>query len=177
MEKLRRYKELNEIIPDISNVESSLDGVGLDQIATHFGSYYGYIVAAFDDDFDKQEMIMKIKKYIGSFYEDHKIVPSFRAISVNFTVSHLSEFSEKDIKILIPDINEFIKEFKPKISTDLEENSSTSEVQSPCSIIEKHRKTISSRSDVKKLSDSDRDEIIKKYRSVSVFLKKLNGHE
>ncbi len=175
LEKMRRYKELNESIPDISNVENCLEGVGLDQIATHFGSYYGYIAAAFDDDFDKQEMILRIKKYIGGFYEDHKIVPSLRAIAVNFTVNHLNEFSEKDIKLLIPDISEIIREVTPNISTNVEENSSTSDVQSPCPIIEKHRNTLLSRSDVKKLSDAERDEIIKKYRSVSVFLKKLKS--
>ncbi len=176
LEKMRRYKELNESIPDISNVENCLEGVGLDQIATHFGSYYGYIAAAFDDDFDKQEMILRMKKYIGGFYEDHKIVPSLRAIAVNFTVNHLNEFSEKDIKLLIPDISEIIREVTPNISTNVEENSSTSDVQSPCPIIEKHRNTLSSRSDVKKLSDAERDEIIKKYRSVSVFLKKLKSY-
>ena len=79
-------------------------------------------------------------------------------------------------EILIPDISEIIREVTPNISTNVEENSLTSDVHTPCPIIEKHRNTLSSRSDVKKLSDAERDEIIKKYRSVSVFLKKLKSY-
>ncbi|SES74695.1 DEAD/DEAH box helicase family protein [Thorsellia anophelis] len=176
LEKLRRYKEINESIPDISNIENCLEDVGLDQIATHFGSYYGYLTAAFDGDFDKQEMILRMKKYISGFYEDYKLEPSLKAIAVHFTVNHLNEFTEKDIKTLIPEASEFIREVTPNVPTNLGENSSISGAPSPCPIIEKYRNNLLSRLDVKKLSDAERDEIIKKYSSISVFLKKLKSY-
>lgn len=177
LEKLRLYKEKNESIPDISNVESSLEGVGLDQIATHFGSYYEYKIAAFNDDIDKKEMILRLRDYIIDFYERHKIVPSLRAISSYFTLKHLSEFSEKDIQKLIPNIDDVVRETPLRLSRGYKEGDSILEFKPLCPVIEKWKEVISSRSDLKKLTGFERDEILEKYNSLSVFLNKIKTYK
>lgn len=173
LEKLRQHKELNQSTPDISEVEHALEDIGLDQIATHFGSYYAYITAAFYDNFNKQGMILRIEKHITRFYQEHKILPSLKAITAHFTLNCLPEFSEKDIKALIPHYDWLAEDVTATVPIVVTENNSQREALVPCPIIEKHRKNITSRSDLKKLTDRERAEIEKKYRSVSVFLKKL----
>ncbi|WP_338577390.1 hypothetical protein [Erwinia sp. E_sp_W01_1] len=39
LDKLRRYREKNDELPSIAELEQELDDVSFDQIATHFGSY------------------------------------------------------------------------------------------------------------------------------------------
>ena len=122
-------------------------------------------------------MLARLRKYIIGFYEDHKVLPSLRAISVNFTLGYLSEFSEKDIKELTPDISGIVQEFSSDVPIKSERNNFESEANCTCEIIEKYKTRISSRLDTKSLSDSERNEIIEKYRSISVFLKKLKDYK
>lgn len=170
LEKLRRYFEISGDIPLISDLEKNLVNVSLDQIATHFGSYYSYLLAAFDDSFNRMPMIIKLTDFIKSYCKLYKIEPTLRAVSHNFMEAQLYEFNEKEIKILLPDFSEILD----KNLIEYSDTSKTFEViVDECHLIEEFKMKVFSRSDIKKLSQEEQDKIKNKYSSISVFLKRL----
>lgn len=53
IDRIRAFRKEANYVPAIEELESSLPDVSLDQIATHFGSYYSFLLAAFDQDIDQ----------------------------------------------------------------------------------------------------------------------------
>lgn len=169
LEKLRSYFKLNREIPSISNVERDLEDISLDQIATHFGSYYNYLYNSFNNDFDNKLMIKKLQYFVEEYYEQYKIAPTIRAISHHFMQEQLYEFSEKEIKNLLPNFDNRTINIE-KASTINKEVKCTS---NDCYLIRGFSEKVCSRSDIRKLSEEDQKKIKKKYRSFSIFLKKI----
>lgn len=173
LDKLRFYKEKNERIPLISEVKDSLVNVSYDQIATHFGSYYSYLMAAFGDDIDQQTMVDRLKEFMKIFYSKNNIMPSLRTISLNFMEEQLYEFSEKEIQLLLPELMKIEAEIPINAIEDIELDNEFTKSSEECILIQKYKSKIFSRGDIKKLSVNDQLEIKEKYQSISVFLKKL----
>ncbi|MGR5250924.1 DEAD/DEAH box helicase family protein [Vibrio astriarenae] len=171
--KLRHFFEEHGCIPDITALESSLEDVGCDQVATHFGSYLGYLTAAFDSDVDTEKMRNDLREYVTIYIKKYRVLPSIKVIALNFIEKQLYVFTEKEIKVLLPDFNEFAgKEHHDdaeakEIYIEKEPN------QLKCEIVEKYQPIIKTRADLKKLSATELSEIKTRYRSASVFLKKL----
>ena len=173
LEKLRSYFEISGDIPLISDLEKSLVDVSLDQIATHFGSYYNYLLAAFDNRFNQMPMIIKLTDFIKSYCKQYKIEPTLRAVSHNFMEAQLYEFSEKEIKTLLPNINQISENLLIESSNISNTNETINSIVDECHLIEEFKVKVFSRSDVKRLSDEEKERIKSKYSSISVFLKKI----
>lgn len=173
IDKLRFYKEKKNLIPLISDVTNSLVDVSYDQIATHFGSYYNYLVAAFGDDIDQQSMLDRLQEFIKTFYLKYSMKPSLRTISLNFMEEQLYEFSEKDIQLLLPDLMTIETEISVNSIENFELKNKFKTLSEECILIQKFKSKIFSRGDIKNLSINDQQEIKEKYQSISVFLKKL----
>ncbi|WP_416307394.1 DEAD/DEAH box helicase family protein [Neptunicella sp. SCSIO 80796] len=176
IDKLRKYREQNDDIPNISDFTQNIDDISLDQIATHFGSYYSYLLAAFGKDVDLQPMETRLREFVSQFREKSRITPTLRAITHNFAYQQLFEFSEREIKLLLPDYT--YKEF-PNERQHV--NSFAESVQErpyteKCQLIERYKGSIHTRADLKLLTESELKPIKQKYRSVSIFLKMLK-HE
>jgi superfamily II DNA or RNA helicase len=170
IDKLRGYSEQHGYIPKITELEHSLPDVSLDQIATHFGSYHSFLLAAFDQNFDVKASVERIKSFIAEFASKQKIIPSFRAITYQFMHHQLFEFTEREIKQLVPDADYHQAEQEMTIDKNEDE---TTNAQVKCDLLRKYQGKVVSRADLKQISDDDQERIKQKYRSLSVFLKKL----
>jgi superfamily II DNA or RNA helicase len=173
LEKLRKHYEINNEIPSICELKYKLIDVSLDQIATHFGSYYSYLIAAFGDGFDQQSIVNKLHEYVEIFCRQHKVEPSFRAVSHHFMEEQLYEFSEKELHLLLQNFNIVGDKKMVGSSVFQESNEQVEIIIEQCSLIEKFKTEIFSRSDIKKLPVIKQEEIKAKYLSISIFLKKL----
>ncbi|WP_440464786.1 DEAD/DEAH box helicase family protein [Psychrobacter sp. ASPA161_6] len=173
LKKLRSYFQVNGNIPFIFDLDKVLMDVSLDQISTHFGSYYNFLYAALDNNFDTEPMTKKISDFVNSYFQQYKLVPSLRAISHHFMESQLYEFTEKEVQILLPSFNEIIEDLQVGSSDSSRVSERAEIITTECVLIDSLKMKIFSRSDIKKLSMSEQEEIKNKYRSISVFLKKL----
>lgn len=173
LKKLRSYFQENGSIPFIFELDKFLVDVSLDQISTHFGSYYSFLCAALSDSFDTEPMTRKLHDFIDLYFQQYNVVPSLRAVSHHFMEAQLYEFSEKEIQILLPNFEEIKNQLLDRVlnSTEVDEGFETSAVE--CYLIDSLKMKVFSRSDIKKLPISEQEEIKSKYRSISVFLKKL----
>lgn len=173
LRKLRTYFQKNGIIPLIFELEKVLEDISLDQVSTHFGSYYSFLYAALNDRFDTEPMSRKLHDFIDSYFQQYKLIPSLRAVSHNFMESQLYEFTEREIQILLPNFEEIKGQLLDRLSNNVEVDESFKTNTDKCHLIESFKSKVFSRHDVKKLSISEQEEIKSKYGSVSVFLKKL----
>lgn len=173
LKKLRSYFQVNGNIPFIFDLDKVLMDVSLDQISTHFGSYYNFLYAALNNNFDTEPMTKKISDFVKSYFQQYKVVPSLRAISHHFMESQLYEFTEKEVQILLPSFNEIIEDLQVGSSDSSRVSEQAEIITTECVLIDSLKMKIFSRSDIKKLSMSEQEEIKNKYRSISVFLKKL----
>jgi superfamily II DNA or RNA helicase len=173
LKKLRSYFQINGNIPFIFDLDKVLMDVSLDQISTHFGSYYNFSYAALNNNFDTEPMTKKISDFVKSYFQQYKVVPSLRAISHHFMESQLYEFTEKEVQILLPSFNEIIEDLQVGSSDSSRVSEQAEIITTECVLIDSLKMKIFSRSDIKKLSMLEQEEIKNKYRSISVFLKKL----
>lgn len=173
LEKLRNYVQESGNIPFIFELDKVLLDVSLDQIATHFGSYYSFLSSALDDSFDRKPMIRKLNDFVDSYVKQYNVLPSLRAVSHHFMESQLYEFSEKEIQILLPDFEDIVKKSLVYVSSKLKENEQVETDTVECHLINSFKMRVFSRSDIKKLSVLEQQEIKDKYHSISVFIKKL----
>ncbi len=170
IEKIRLFSEERGRVPKINEIEVSLPEVSLDQVATHFGSYYSFLLAAFEDGVDMEATLTRIKKFMSEFSSQQKIVPSYRAIAYHFMYHQLFEFTEREIKQILPELqlNQSHRENSietPKIIDSPE--------KTHCELLQDYKDRVISRADLKSISIEEQQKIILKYRSLSVFLKKL----
>ncbi len=175
IDKIRCYREENTAIPLINEIENLLDDVSYDQISTHFDSYYGYLSAAFDTDFDIKSMKVGIADCIKKYMIDSNgVKPSPRAISRKLSFNSLIAFTDNEILELQPEVSQTnpcdVNLNEKKISNDDPVSRNKKD-----SLVEKYKGVIISRGDIKNLSSIQQEEIKKEFRSTSVFLKLLKG--
>ena len=87
--------------------------------------------------------------------------------------SPLYEFTEKEIQILLPNFDEIIEDLPVGFSDSSIVSEQDEIVTTECVLIDSLKMKVFSRSDIRKLSVSEQNEIKNKYRSISIFLKKL----
>jgi superfamily II DNA or RNA helicase len=86
LEPLYRYVEIHSAAPLHENLMAMLEefdgAVTCDQVATHFGSYVGYLSAAFGDENEHRAVLMnECQAYVADFRERQGISPSSKAVS------------------------------------------------------------------------------------------------
>ena len=69
IEKIRSYREKYAAIPAIDELEDVLEDVSSDQVATHFDSYFGYLTAAFNTNFNADEMMNRYSSLCKTLHE------------------------------------------------------------------------------------------------------------
>ncbi|WP_283955997.1 DEAD/DEAH box helicase, partial [Escherichia coli] len=172
LDKLRRYREKNDELPSIAELEQELDDVSLDQIATHFGSYLSYLTAAFNEDVDIPSMRTRLIEFLDTFVGKNNMAPSFYTISLNFGVNPLYEFSEKEIQQLLPDYDNLVSA-RIKVTAPQDVSDMPVKEVEVCPWIETYRGQPLNLVRFKQLPSDVQEQIKNKYQSAFVFLKKL----
>jgi superfamily II DNA or RNA helicase len=173
IDQVRQYKAQHKEVPSIRSIEIDLIDAGNDQIATHFGSYFSYLIAAFDVDLDTSEMTQRIVDYVDYYCKQHNAKPSIKAITLNFLDKQLYEFSEREVSALVPNWVGLGEEFLKKYQIRSEEDYCNPTSKNNCELVERYKSKVLARADIKKLTAEEQQEIKMKYRSLSVFIKKL----
>ena len=172
IDKIREFKESQNYIPDITSLEESLQGISLDQIATHFGSYYGFLVTAFGIDIDVSFVLKDLRSFVEIFTLNNKIIPSYRAISHHFMHDQLCLFTEKEVKQLLPEVEKNSIKFKQTEKITVNEKN---EKDTFCELLQTYKGIVCTRADLKLIAADDKLKIKEKYQSLSLFLKKIKG--
>lgn len=174
--KLYSFREKSGNIPSIDKLESDLDDVGVDQIATHFSSYFGYLCATFGSCPDEEGMLSELQIYIDWYRPTYGMNPSAKAVTLNFREQSLYKYTESDIKILIPDFEGYNSLDVCDVTLyEAEGNENTVEYSGKCEIVKRYRDKVKSRKDFNMLEEREKSAIKSVYQSTSVFLKKLRG--
>ena len=150
-----------------------LNDVSFDQISTYFDSYYGYLTAAFDTDFNVLVMKSRIARFVEKYIENNGVEPSLRAISLNFSFKGLLEFTGNEISELMPK-NPKKQTFDNSKNTD-QLTILKKATEKKDDLVNQYKTTVFNRGDIKKLSDLEQIEIKKEFPSISLFLKALKG--
>jgi superfamily II DNA or RNA helicase len=173
IDKVRCYREQESQTPEINDVEKVLDDVSFDQLSTYFDSYYGYLTAAFDTDFNVLTMKSRVAGFVEEYIENNGVEPSLRAISLNFSFKSLLEFTENEISELMPIISKIYPSDEGGSKGQSRILKKTTEKKD--SLVMQYKGIVFSRGDIKRLSDLELIEIKKEFPSISVFLKALKG--
>lgn len=193
VEQLRRYQRVKGVIPSIEELEISLVELSVDQVATHFDSYHGYLQAAFGWDIDIADISSKVIHSYKVHLDKHGVAPSPKALSLEFQYKSLSWFTTAEVAVLVSKLpNQFLDSIaqsrmggaKPEMITAHAKRiiHSTSapvltEDQAQLELLAKYRGVINSRADILTLSNEQLDQITAVFRSISVFLVRLRGQK
>lgn len=192
VEQLRRYQNVTGIVPSIETLESSLEDVSVDQVATHFDSYHGYLQAAFGGDIDTAAISSEVSRSYRIYQDKHGIAPSPKALSLEFQYKTLPWFTTAEVTRLIAVLTtmQLLDAVADGRLGAAESGAITVQsepivqpVQSPVltedqatiELLAKYRGVISSRADLLALPKEQLDQIIAVFRSTSVFLVRLRG--
>lgn len=192
VEQLRRYQNVTGNVPSIEALESSLEDLSVDQVATHFDSYQGYLQAAFGWDIDTAAINKEVARAYRGYQEKHGVPPSPKALSLEFQYKTLpwftaTEMSRSIARLTPTQVHDTIAQ---GALTAPEQGGITAQatavVQSvsvpvlpedraQLELLAKYRGVVSSRADLLTLSREQLDQITAVFRSTSVFLVRLRG--
>ncbi|HTO20176.1 MAG TPA: DEAD/DEAH box helicase family protein [Pseudomonas sp.] len=191
IEKLRHYRLTNGNVPSIDALENSLEDISLDQVATHFDSYQGYLQAAFGMNLDDSSISNAVAQAYASYQERHGVAPSPKALSLEFQYKTLPWLTAAEISSLV---NRLASANALAKITQVEQKTSGPEaitahgkisqaVSAPqvaedrvqLDLLAKYRGIVNSRADLLKLPKEQIDLITAAFRSTSVFLVRLRG--
>jgi superfamily II DNA or RNA helicase len=184
IEALQRYYEDYDKIPKLNEIGSVLTDISVDQIATHFDSYFGYLEAALTGQYEQSLFRTLCLDYAKNFYAQNHICPSFRAISLANQYNGLLACSEPEVKFLLGSETElenclqektdFIQSTQQAIEEPIEIalpiNTTATKTNEELLLIEKYLTVIKTRQDLLKLSAEERAEIKRIFNSEFRFL-------
>jgi type I site-specific restriction endonuclease len=98
---LQRYYDHYNKIPALNEIENVLTDITVDQIATHFDSYFGHLEAALTEQYEQSLFRNLCLDYAHRFYQQNHICPTFRAISLANQYNGLLACSELEVKFLL----------------------------------------------------------------------------
>jgi hypothetical protein len=187
IEALQRYYDDYNKIPVLNELEKVLSDITVDQIATHFDSYFGYLEAALTGQYEQEFFRTLCLDYAQKFYQENQIIPTFRAISLANQYNGLLACSEPEVKFLLGSeselenylsgIDKTLESTKPiivkpaEIATPVE----SIEINEESLLIEKYLSVIKTRQDLLKLSVEDRTEIKRVFNSEFRFFSCLQN--
>lgn len=192
IEQLRRYQNVTNTVPPIEALESSLEDLSVDQVATHFDSYQGYLHAAFGWDIDTAAISSEVARAYRVYQDKHGVAPSPKALSLEFQYKTLPWFTSAEIARLVAvltptQVLETIAQGGLAAADPEATAAPTKPVVQPASapvlaedraqleLLEKYRGVVSSRADLLTLPKEQIDQITAVFRSTSVFLVRLRG--
>jgi superfamily II DNA or RNA helicase len=179
IEVLQRYYDDYNKIPALNEIESVLTDITVDQIATHFDSYFGYLEAALTEQYDQCLFRTLCLDYAQKFYQENHICPTFRAISLANQYNGLLACSEQEVKFLLgiesesenylSEKNKVVKfthqAITEAINIELPISPIATEINNELLLIDKYLSVIKTRHDLLKLPVEDREEIKKTFNS------------
>lgn len=186
---LRKYFENYDKIPVLSEIESVLTDITVDQIATHFDSYFGYLEAALTGQYDQSFFRNLCLDYSQRFYLQNNICPTFRAISLANQYNGLLACSEPEVKFLLgseSELENYLVRKNKSVETSHQVVKKPIEIKTPFNIkptdineesflIDKYSALIKTRQDLLTLSKEDRAEIKKVFNSEFRFFSCLQN--
>lgn len=184
IEALQRYYEDYDKIPELNEIGSVLTDISIDQIATHFDSYFGYLEAALTGQYEQSLFRTLCLEYAQNFYAQNHIIPSFRAISLANQYNGLLACSEPEVKFLLGSETELENYLLEKtdliqstqqaiaepIEITLPINTAATEINEESLLIDKYLTVIKTRQDLLNLSAEERTEIKRVFNSEFRFL-------
>lgn len=192
VEQLRRHQNVTGTVPSIEALESSLEDVSVDQVATHFDSYQGYLQAAFGWDIDTAAISSEVSRSYRIYQDKHGVAPSPKALSLEFQYKTLPWFTTAEIARLIAGLTPIqlldtiahgqlgaaepeaiTAQAKPVVPPVV--SPVPTEDQAKLELLAKYRGVVSSRADLLTLPKEQLDQITAVFRSTSVFLVRLRG--
>jgi type I site-specific restriction endonuclease len=186
---LQKYHENNNRVPALNEIESVLLDVTEDQIATHFDSYFGYLEAALTGQYDQEEFRTLCLEYAQHFYQQNRICPSYRAISLSNQHNGLLACSEIEVRFLLGNESELENllsknnhrtsqqaDVKPAEVTH-NTQSTIAEINEESSLINKYGNIVKTRQDLLTLSVVERAEIKRVFSSEFRFLRCVQSTE
>jgi len=187
IEALQRYYEDYNKIPALNELEKYLPDITSDQIATHFDSYFGYLEAALTGQYEQEFFRTLCLDYAKKFYQENKIIPTFRAISLANQYNGLVACSEPEVKFLLGSESELenylsgtdkpIESTQPIIVKPVETEKPVEniEINEESLLIDKYSSVIKIRQDLLKLSAENRAEIKRVFNSEFRFFSWLQN--
>ncbi|EXF91105.1 restriction endonuclease [Pseudomonas fluorescens HK44] len=195
VEQLRRYYEVTGRVPLIEALESSLDDLSVDQVATHFDSYQGFLLAAFGWHAETAPITDAVAEAYAADLAKHGLPPSPKALALQFvhkslpwlTVSEMARIiaqlqatlsldgvadSEQDAPIL-----DSAEMATPKPTEPPKLASANAQENAQHALLAHYRGVVNNRTDLLTLSRTQLDEITRLFRSTSVFLMRLRSSE
>jgi hypothetical protein len=187
IEVLRQYYENYNTIPALNEIEKVLVDMTADQIATHFDSYLGYLEAALTGEYDRDIFRNLCLNYAEQFYQKSHILPTFKAISLANQYNGLLACSEPEVKCLLGSEQELeiylletnqpieieqaiIETLETTLLVTAEEN-----IDKESLLIDKYLTIINAPQDLLKLSDAERIEIKRIFKSEFRFVNCLKN--
>jgi superfamily II DNA or RNA helicase len=191
VEQLRRYRNTTGNVPSIEALESSLEDLSLDQIATHFDSYQGYLQAAFGWDVDTSAISSAVTLAYAIYQNKHGLEPSPKALSLDFQYKTLPWFTVSEMARYIARLTPApLQEALPQGGRSAAKPEAIVAVRQPIvsplasegpekreqlELLAHYRGVVTSRADLLALSKEQLDQITTIFRSTSVFLVRLRG--
>lgn len=189
VEQLRRHHETTGHVPSIEDLESSLDDVSVDQVATHFDSYQGYLQAAFGWQAPSSAISAMVTQAYTAYADKHGLPPSPKALALDFQYKTLPLLTATEIARMIAPLE---RPPEPSLALHAERNTvAEPAVRNPAArpasdsvngqesaqlaLLARYRGSIASRADLAALSKAQLDEITDAFRSASVFLVRLRS--
>jgi superfamily II DNA or RNA helicase len=192
IEQLRRHQNITGTVPSIEALESSLEDLSVDQVATHFDSYQGYLQAAFGWDIDAAAISSEVVRSYRIYQEKHGVAPSPKALSLEFQYKTLPWFTTAEAarliaratptqlmdttvlgRLRVAEPESITAQAKPAVQSV--PAPVLTEDQAQLELIAKYRGVVSSRADLLMLPREQLDQITAAFRSTSVFLVRLRG--
>jgi len=179
---LRDNWELNFSIPAIEEIADLSSKISLDQIATHFDSYFGYTSSALPEEISTHQNFKgNILEWSQNFLIKNKLLPSYRSIVIHFKHECLPYITEKELIGILGKEGSFQIEIHQDSAIRHEESAPKIQVIENIShdepsqnvLIKKHVQRISNMTDLKKLSDEEIQEIKSEFGSIFHFFKLL----
>ncbi|MGP9765008.1 DEAD/DEAH box helicase family protein [Halomonas sp. AOP13-D3-9] len=184
--KLKNFVHQENYIPKLNQLEILLDNVSVDQVCTHFESYYGFLSETLGHTFNPFGIISQVEEFVRDFKAQNGVLPSSRAIVNGLSFESLALVSERDLHKLqirstgigdetkhendVDTKNSRIDEGRAKIepSADMENDLGEQNL-----ILEKYAGKVYGRKDYQSLPSKDKEEIATAFKSPSIFLNKL----
>ncbi|WP_150752419.1 DEAD/DEAH box helicase family protein [Pseudomonas fluorescens] len=187
IEQLRSYRRATGTVPSIEMLETSLDDISVDQIATHFDSYMGFLSAAFGFQADAWAITEAVNAAQAADFEKFGFLPSPKAIALQFHYKTLPWFTTAEVARILRPIAKNDRHDLTATSIDQQEEvEAVPEPKSKVSdmtqdrqeaLLAMYRGTIRTRADLAALSKEQQEEITGVFRSTSVFLMRLRSGE
>lgn len=106
---LQQYVEFQGLFPPIEQVENVLTGFTYDQISTLFDSYYSFVKAAFEQQYDFSPIKAQLEIYVENFLLTNKVLPSFQAISLANQHDNLLLCTKRECKQILGPLEKYQK--------------------------------------------------------------------